>query len=74
MCFFDLTNTYFEGQADANSKAKRGRSKEKRSDCKLMTLALVIYESRALPNTATFTPATRLKARPCRRSSKLLFR
>jgi hypothetical protein len=33
MCFFDLTNTYFEGQAKANSKAKRGRSKEKRSDC-----------------------------------------
>lgn len=44
MCFFDLTNTYFEGRADANPKAKRGRSKEKRSDCKLMTLALVIDE------------------------------
>jgi len=41
MCFFDLTNTYFEGQANANPKAKRGRSKEKRSDCKLLTLALV---------------------------------
>jgi hypothetical protein len=44
MCFFDLTNTYFEGQANANPKAKRGRSKEKRSDCKLLTLALVIDE------------------------------
>ena len=44
MCFFDLTNTYFEGQAKANSKAKRGRSKEKRSDCKLLTLALIIDE------------------------------
>jgi len=44
MCFFDLTNTYFEGRADANPKAKKGRSKEKRSDCKLMTLALVIDE------------------------------
>jgi transposase len=44
MCFFDLTNTYFEGQATENSKAKRGRSKEKRSDCKLVTLALVIDE------------------------------
>lgn len=44
MCFFDLTNTYFEGQAAANPKARRGHSKEKRSDCKLMTLALVIDE------------------------------
>lgn len=44
MCFFDLTNTYLEGQALANPKAKRGRSKEKRSDCKLLTLALIIDE------------------------------
>ena len=44
MCFFDLTNTYFEGRANANPKAKRGRSKEKRCDCKLLTLALVIDE------------------------------
>jgi transposase len=44
MCFFDLTNTYFEGQAKANPKAKRGKSKEKRSDCKLLTLALIIDE------------------------------
>ncbi|MFO8084895.1 MAG: hypothetical protein R6U27_11320 [Desulfobacterales bacterium] len=26
MCFFDLTNTYFESQANANPKANRGRS------------------------------------------------
>ncbi len=44
MCFLDLTNTYLEGQASGNSKAKRGHSKEKRSDCKLLTLALVIDE------------------------------
>ncbi len=44
MCFFDLTNTYFEGRMTENSKAKRGRSKEKRSDCKLLTLALIIDE------------------------------
>ena len=44
MCFFDLTNTYFEGRMTENPKAKRGRSKEKRSDCKLLTLALVIDE------------------------------
>jgi len=44
MCFLDLTNTYLEGQALGNPKAKRGHSKEKRSDCKLLTLALVIDE------------------------------
>jgi len=44
ICLFDLTNSYFEGQADANDKAKRGHSKEKRSDCKLLTLALVVDE------------------------------
>jgi len=44
MCFFDLTNTYLENQALANAKPKRGRSKEKRSDCKLLTLALIIDE------------------------------
>lgn len=42
--FFDLTNSYFEGEAKRNPKAKRGHSKEKRSDCKLLTLALVVDE------------------------------
>lgn len=41
---YDLTNTYFEGSAQKNEKAKRGRSKEKRSDCPLVTLGLVIDE------------------------------
>jgi transposase len=44
ICLFDLTNTYFEGQAAGNAKAKHGHSKEKRSDCKLLTLALVVDE------------------------------
>ena len=39
---YDLTNTYFEGVASGIGKAKRGRSKEKRSDCPLVTLALVL--------------------------------
>ena len=39
---YDLTNTFFEGEAKTNSKAKRGRSKEKRSDCVLVTLGLVL--------------------------------
>ncbi len=39
---YDLTNTYFEGKASSNKLAKYGRSKEKRSDCLLVTLALVV--------------------------------
>lgn len=42
---YDLTNTYFEGRADANSKAQRGRSKEKRSDCPLLTLGVALDAS-----------------------------
>lgn len=38
---YDLTNTYFEGEKENSEKAKRGRSKEKRSDCKLMALAMI---------------------------------
>jgi len=39
---YDLTNTYFEGDALSNKKAKHGHSKEKRSDCPLVTLGLVL--------------------------------
>jgi len=41
---YDLTNTYFEGRAKGNKKANFGRSKEKRYDCPLLTLGLVIDE------------------------------
>lgn len=39
---YDLTNTYFEGEKRTSSLAKFGRSKEKRSDAKLIVLALVV--------------------------------
>ncbi len=39
---YDLTNTYFEGEATALPKARRGRSKEKRTDCPWLTLGLVL--------------------------------
>lgn len=39
---YDLTNTYFEGEAVGNPKARRGRSKEKRSDCPLLTMGLIL--------------------------------
>ena len=39
---YDLTNTFFEGEAAQQPKAQRGHSKEKRSDCPLLTLGLVL--------------------------------
>jgi hypothetical protein len=39
---YDLTNTYFEGRKDGSKLAQYGRSKEKRSDAKLVVLALVV--------------------------------
>jgi transposase len=39
---YDLTNTYFEGQQNNNPQARRGFSKEKRFDCPLLTLGLVV--------------------------------
>ncbi len=40
--FYDLTNTYFEGRKDGSHIAKYGRSKEKRSDAKIVAMAAVI--------------------------------
>jgi len=51
---YDLTNTYFEGQAANNPKAKFGRSKEKRSDCPLVTLGLVLDGSGFVRRSKTF--------------------
>ena len=42
---YDLTNTYFEGGANGIEKAKRGRSKEKRSDAPIITLAVMLDSS-----------------------------
>ena len=39
---YDLTNTFFEGSGKYNKKAHFGVSKEKRSDCPLITLALLM--------------------------------
>lgn len=39
---YDLTNTYFEGICEKNPLAQRGISKEKRKDCRLVSLALVV--------------------------------
>ncbi len=39
---YDLTNSYFEGEKRGSNLARYGRSKEKRSDCPLVVLALVV--------------------------------
>jgi len=40
---YDLTNSYFEGQAAENPKARRSaNSKEKRSDCPIVSVGLVL--------------------------------
>ena len=42
LLLYDVTSTYFEGQAKANPKAKYGYSRDKRSDCKQVCIALVV--------------------------------
>jgi hypothetical protein len=39
---YDLTNTYFEGEKRNSKLAQYGRSKEKRSDAKLIVLGMVV--------------------------------
>ena len=41
---YDLTNTYLMGSAKESSLSQRGWSKQKRHDCPLVTLALVLDE------------------------------
>lgn len=39
---YDLTNTYFEGSCLGNELAAHGKCKSKRTDCPIVTLALVV--------------------------------
>jgi transposase len=39
---YDVTSTYFEGQAEANPQARRGYSRDHRPDCKQVCIALVV--------------------------------
>lgn len=52
IALYDLTNTYMEGQAKSNAKAKHGISKEKRYDCPLVTMGLVMNEHGFLNRTS----------------------
>ena len=42
LLLYDLTSTYFEGLAEDNELAQRGYSRDHRSDCKQVILALVV--------------------------------
>jgi transposase len=39
---YDVTSTYFEGQAEANPQAQRGYSRDHRPDCKQVCVAVVV--------------------------------
>lgn len=41
LLLYDMTSTYFEGQAKANPQAQRGYSRDNRPDCKQVTIAVV---------------------------------
>jgi len=42
LLLYDVTSTYFEGQAEKNSQAQRGYSRDHRPDCKQVNIALVV--------------------------------
>jgi transposase len=42
LLLYDVTSTYFEGQAVGNPQAQRGHSRDHRSDCKQVCIALVV--------------------------------
>ncbi len=50
---YDLTNIYCEGLAERNPKACHGRSKEKRSDCPLISLGIVL-DTNGFPKRSEF--------------------
>lgn len=42
LLLYDITSTYFEGQASANPLAQRGYSRDQRGDCKQVCIGLVV--------------------------------
>jgi transposase len=42
LLLYDITSTYFEGEAAGNPLAKRGYSRDKRPDCKQVCIGLVV--------------------------------
>lgn len=42
LLLYDVTSTYFEGEAAANPQARRGYSRDHRPDCKQVNIAMVV--------------------------------
>lgn len=42
LLLYDVTSTYFEGQAKKNPQAQRGHSRDHRSDCKQVCVGLIV--------------------------------
>ena len=45
LLLYDVTSTYFEGEAAANPQAQRGYSRDHRPDCKQVNIAMVVNRS-----------------------------
>ena len=45
LMLYDVTSTYFEGEANRNPQAQRGYSRDHRSDCKQVCIGLVVTRS-----------------------------
>lgn len=59
LLLYDLTSTYFEGDADAVPQARRGYSRDHRPDCKQLVLALMVTPE-GFPLTYEVFPGNRL--------------
>ena len=53
--FYDLTNTYYTGRHDDQGLRQFGRSKQRRNDCPLVTLALVL-DDKGFPRSSNILP------------------
>src|SRR5271167_373338 len=58
LMLYDLTSTYFEGLAEENDLARRGHSRDHRSDCKQIVLALIVTREGFLLAHMTFAGNT----------------
>jgi transposase len=61
---YDVTSTYFEGQAKRNPQAQRGYSRDHRPDCKQVCIALVVTFM-AFRSVTRCSPATRTTRARC---------
>ncbi len=59
---YGLTNTYFEDQCKKNPQASYGRSKEKRSDCKLAVMGLAV-DADGFPKYSKFHPGNQCESK-----------